>query len=71
LAITVRGFDVLIKERIVEGNPVDEMIDTASFVLDFMGEERYFISYSAEAYGLFVALTLKNRAGNRIVKPLQ
>lgn len=71
LAITVRGFDVLIKERIVEGNPVDEMIDTASFVLDFMGEERYFISYSAEAYGLFVALTLKNRVGNRIVKPLQ
>lgn len=71
LAVTIRGFDVLIKERIVEGNPEDEMIDTASFVLDFMGEERYFISYSAETAGLFAALTLKNRVGNRIVKPLQ
>ncbi len=71
LAVTVREFDVLIKERIVEGNPKDEMIDTASFVLDFMGEERYFISYSAETAGLFAALTLKNRVGNRIVKPLQ
>ncbi len=71
LAITVRGFDVKIKERIVEGNPADEKIDTSSFILDFMAQERYFISYTSENAGLFAALTLKNRPGNRVVKSLQ
>lgn len=71
LAITVRGFDVKIKERIVEGRPEDEPIDTAAFILDFMGEERYFISYTSDSSGLFAATTLKNRSGNRIVKELQ
>lgn len=71
LAITVRGFDVKIKERIVEGSPEDEPIDTAAFILDFMGEERYFISYTSDSSGLFAATTLKNRSGNRIVKELQ
>jgi len=71
LAITVIGFDVKIKERIVEGKPDDEVVDTASFVLDFMGEERYFISYTSESAGLFVATALKNRPGNHIVKSMQ
>lgn len=71
LAITVVGFDVKIKERIVEGKPEDEAIDTASFILDFMGEERYFISYTSDSAGLFVATALKNRPGNHIVKPMQ
>ncbi len=71
LAVTVRGFDVKIKERIVEGRPEDEPIDTAAFILDFMGKEHYFISYTSDRAGLFAAMTLKNRPGNRIVKGLQ
>ena len=71
LAITIKGFDVKIKERVVEGSPADEEIDMASFILDFMAEERYFISYTSDKYGLFAALTLKNRPGNRVVKSLQ
>lgn len=71
LAITVIGFDVKIKERIVEGKPEDEAIDTATFILDFMGNERYFISYTSETAGLFAATALKNRPGNHIVKLMQ
>lgn len=101
LAVTVIGFDVKIKERIVEGRPKslkptsvsggydsriiridgseesgigcndEEAIDTASFLLDFMAQERYFISYTSEPAGLFVAITLKNRPGNHLVKSMQ
>ncbi len=71
IAVTVTGFDVKIKERVVEGKPADDMVDTATFVLDFMGPERYFISYTAEDAGLFVATTLHNRPGIRVMKPMQ
>lgn len=72
IAVDVSGFDVKIKERRVEGRPGDhETVDTASFVLDFMGAERYFISYTAEDAGLFAALTLHDRPGIRVVKALQ
>lgn len=72
LAVSVSGFDVKIKERTVTGTPGDtETVDTASFVLDFMGAERYFISYTAEDAGLFAALTLHNRPGVRVEKEMQ
>lgn len=72
LAIKVIGFDVKIKERIVEGKHGDEeIIDTSSFLLEFMAQERYFISYTSEATGLFVAVTLKNRPGNHVIKSMQ
>lgn len=72
LAINVSGFDVKIKERTVAGKRGDtETVDTASFILDFMGAERYFISYTAEDAGLFVALTLHNRPGIRVEKQMQ
>lgn len=92
LAVTVVGFDVKIKERIVEGQPGptmesttmrddirlsyqdgddDEMIDTASFLLDFMAQERYFLSYTSETTGLFAATPLKNRPGNHLIKTMQ
>ncbi len=72
LAINVSGFDVKIKERTVPGKRGDsERIDTASFVLDFMGAEHYFISYTAEDAGLFAAVTLHNRPGIRVVKAMQ
>lgn len=72
LAINVVGFDVRIKERVVSGKRGDtETVDTASFVLDFMGAEHYFINYTAEDAGLFAAVTLHNRPGIRVVKNMQ
>ncbi|MCM1356247.1 MAG: hypothetical protein NC212_07570 [Staphylococcus sp.] len=72
LAVEVSGFDVRIKERTVAGKRGDtDGIDTASFVLDFMAPERYFISYTAEDAGLFAALTLHNRPGIHVEKRMQ
>ncbi len=72
LAVEVNGFDVKIIERTVPGRPGDtEVVDTASFILEFMGAERYFISYNAEDAGLFAATTLHNRPGIRTVKAMQ
>lgn len=72
LAVEVNGFDVKIIERTVQGRPGDtEIIDTADFILEFMGAERYFISYNAEDAGLFAAVTLHNRPGIRTVKAMQ
>lgn len=77
LAIEVSGFDVRIKERVVPGGADSAAmpVDTAAFMLDFMGREHYFISYTTEVTGtdpgLFASLTLSNRPGNRVVKPLQ
>lgn len=74
VAIEVKGFDVAIRERVVAGREPWGEVDTASFVLDFMGREHYFISYASEPTaseaGMFVTLTLHNRAGNRVVKCL-
>lgn len=74
LAIEIKGFEVKIKERIVDGLPGDEPVDTASFILDFMAPERYFIMYKSElptgAVTVAASLSLSNRSGNRVVKPL-
>lgn len=72
LAVEVRGFDVTVRERTVAGHPGDiDVVDTATFIFDFMGAERYFISYTAEDAGLFAATTLHNRPGIRTLKPMQ
>lgn len=75
LAIEVVGFDVKKMERVVEGKVESEHINTASFILDFLGREHYFISYESpvttNSSSLFMSLTLNNREGNRIVKKLQ
>lgn len=74
LAIEVKGFEVRIRERIVEGRADSEPVDTASFILDFMAPERYFITYKSElptgAVTVATSLSLSNRPGNRVVKPL-
>ncbi len=75
LAVEVVGFDVRIKERVVEGAHGGEPVTTASFILDFMGREHYFVSYesplTSSASSMFASFNLHNRAGNRIVKKLQ
>ena len=69
LAVNVAGFDVSIEERLTPGNGWPT-VDTADFVLDFFGPERYHIKYNSEDTGLFAAFTLNVAPGIRIHKPL-
>ena len=69
LAIEVKGFDVMINERRVEGG--GEPVDTADAVLAFMGRERYFINYRAESVDGVVAFTFHNRDGMHVIKPFR
>lgn len=70
LAVTVIGRDVTIEERIVFGRRQAEPVDTAVFVLDFLGCDRYHIVYKSEPTGLLAATMFNNRPGYRVVKPL-
>ena len=70
-AVTIKGFEIKIEERIVAGNPAYSAAGSASFTLDFMGAERYFISYRTEHDDLFAALTLHNRPGIKTRKQLK
>ena len=58
LAVTVVGFDISIEERIVPGNNLDEPIDTATFVLDFLAPDRYHLKYNSSATSRFATTTL-------------
>lgn len=58
LAITVIGFDITIEERIVPGNDIDEPIDTATFVLDFLAPDRYHLKYNSSSTSRFATTTL-------------
>lgn len=76
LAVEKKGFDIRITERVVEGHgPAEDFIDTASFELDFMGRDHYFISYqsamTSSSSPMVASLTLHNRAGIRVKKNLQ
>lgn len=74
IEVEVVGFDVRITERVTAGR-WPEPVDTASFILPFMGREHYFISYksplSESQEELMASLTLHNRPGNRVVRPLR
>ncbi|MDE6555351.1 MAG: hypothetical protein K2K55_00130 [Duncaniella sp.] len=45
LAVEVKGFDITIYERHAPARSESEQVDTASFILDFLANERYFIRY--------------------------
>lgn len=70
LAVTVTGFDIKIEERLTPGPADSATADTACFTLDFLGAERYHISYNSEDSGLFAAFTIPVRPGIRIIRPL-
>ncbi len=70
LAITIIGFDISIEERITEGNLDDTEINSAEFLLDCLGNERYHIKYNSEKTGRFVAFTFNNRPGYTVEKIL-
>lgn len=72
LAVTRIGFDITIKERITPARePGAAPVDTATFVLDGLGPERYHIKYDSEATSSFAALTLRNIPGLHAARPLR
>ncbi len=74
IEVEVVGFDVRITERVSAGHWPDP-VDTASFILPFMGREHYFLSdrspLSENHEELMASLTLHNRPGNRVRHPLR
>lgn len=70
IAVTLIGFDISIEERLVEGQPGDPDINTATFKLDFLGHEHYHMKYNSQASSRFMAATISNRPGFHSVKPL-
>ncbi len=72
LAVTRTGFDISVKERIAPArDPGGAPVDTATFVLDGLGQERYHIKYDSEATSSFAAVTLRNTPGLHAVRPLR
>lgn len=72
LAVTRTGFDITVKERIAPARePGGAPVDTATFVLDGLGQERYHIKYDSEATSSFAALTLRNTPGLHAMRPLR
>lgn len=72
LAVTRTGFDITVKERIAPARePGGAPVDTATFVLDGLGQEPYHIKYDSEATSSFAALTLRNTPGLHAVRPLR
>lgn len=71
LALTITGFDIKIEERLTPGPAAGAPVDTACFTLDFLGAERYHISYNSDDAGLFAAFTLPIRPGIRHTRPLR
>lgn len=70
LAITKIGFDIAIKERTADV-PGGEEADMAVFQLDFLGAERYHVSYEVEETNLFASMTLAVKPGIRIERELK
>lgn len=70
LAVTIIGFDISIEERIVTGNPIDDPIDTATFVLDFLAPDRYHLKYNSTTTSSFATTTIIIRPGFKKSIPL-
>lgn len=71
LAVSVNGFDIDIRERIVPGYSGQDQMINACFKLDFMGSERYHIRYESDDTGYFTAFTFGNFEGVEIERQLR
>ena len=69
LALTRIVFDISIEER-VAASPDGYMVDSAEFVIDNLGPERYHIKYNSSESGRFAAFTLTVKPGIHIIKPM-
>lgn len=76
LAMTRKGFDISIEERITPSSlPLlaseTEAVNTATFHLPILARERYHIKYNSDSTSSFTTLTLHNRPGLRTIRLLR
>ena len=70
LAVTVKGSDITIEERIVPGRLRPMEATRADFLIDFLPYGRYHILYNSQPTGQFVAFPFTHRPSMRVTKPL-
>lgn len=70
LAVTVKGGDVTIEERIVPGRLRPMAAARADFLIDFLPYGRYHILYNSQPTGRFVAFPFTHRPMMQVTKPL-
>lgn len=61
--ILVKGFNITVIERIVEGRYGDNPMDTALFEMDFLASERYWLRYESESTNSAATLSFRNTPG--------
>lgn len=76
LAITRKGFDISIEERITPASRAmlaseTTPVNIATFILTGLAAERYHIRYNSEATSSFTAATYNNRPGMRSTRLLR
>jgi len=71
LAINVKGFDIIIEERLTFDRRSTEPVDTAEFILDFVGPERYHIRYNSEDTSSMTAFTILVKEGLKMRRELK
>lgn len=69
-SIEVKGFDILIIERVTPGIAGDEEAVEAVFTLDFVAPERYHLRYESETTSSAAAMTFRNTPGFTTARPL-
>lgn len=79
LAVTRKGFDIDIEERITPADPrrqplleseTRERVDTATFVLHGLAHERYHFKYNSDPTSTYCALSFRNVPGIAARRPL-
>lgn len=70
LAVTVKGGDVTIEERIVPGRLRPIEVTRADFLIDFLPYGHYHILYNSQPTGMFVAFPFTHRPSMRVTKRL-
>lgn len=76
LAISRKGFDISIEERITPGSrPLlaseTTPVNTAVFYLPTLARERYHFRYNSDSTSSFTSFTLLNRPGLRSTRPIR
>lgn len=76
LAITRKGFDISIEERITPGagallDSERHPVDTATFYIPNLACERYHVSYNSAPTSTFTTFTIYNRPGLHSSRPLR
>lgn len=71
LAVNHSGFDIVIEERLTFDRRGTDPVDTAEFVIDFVGPERYHIRYNSEDTSSMTAFTIPVKEGLKMYRELK